>query len=136
MTTRNVILFAILLSLSACQRQDPAEESPFESRDPGDAQKLPEPVVTDEMARAELEAQRAMRMSEEELGIFWREHTGQDFPVTGEWVEKDGSRICDGYMTRVESEDYCVSEVPEDWIPFEFEGQTYYVQPLADGSEY
>jgi hypothetical protein len=126
----------MLLSLSACQQQDPADESPFESKDPVDAQKPPELVVTDEMAQAEFEAQHAMRMSEEELGIFWRERTGQDFPLTGEWVEKDGSRICDGYMTRVENEDYCESDVPEDWIPFEFEGQTYYVQPLADGSEH
>lgn len=79
MTTRNVVLLAILLSLSSCQRQNS--------------------------------------------------------PLTGEWVEKDGSRFCNGYMTRVDSEDFCVSEIPEDWVPFEFEGQTYFVQPLADGSE-
>ncbi len=118
--TRNLVLLAILLSLTSCQRQDPADEPRSKINDPVIAQKSPEPVVTDEMAQAELEAQHAMRMSEEELGIFWRERTGQDFSLSGEWVEKDGSRFCSGYLARVEREDYCVSEVPEDWVPFEF----------------
>jgi hypothetical protein len=38
-------------------------------------------------------------------------------------------------MTLVESEEFCVSEIPEGWVPFTFEGQTYFVQPLADPSE-
>ena len=51
---------------------------------------------------------------------------------TGEWIEKDGMRVCDGYLTRFENEDYCAAEVPSDWQPFEFNGRTYYVQPLMD----
>lgn len=49
----------------------------------------------------------------------------------GNWVERDGALICEGYLTRYADEDYCASEVPEDWQPFEFDGQTYYLQPLV-----
>ncbi len=49
----------------------------------------------------------------------------------GSWQEEGGSIICLGYLTRVESEDYCAESVPDDWTPFTFAGQTYYVQPLA-----
>jgi hypothetical protein len=52
--------------------------------------------------------------------------------LSGEWRVDNGQRICDGYLSRVEDEDFCVAEVPDDWEPFEYEGQTYYVQPLAD----
>ena len=51
---------------------------------------------------------------------------------TGEWIEKDGMRVCDGYLTRFENEDYCAAEVPSDWQPFEFNGRIYYVQPLME----
>jgi hypothetical protein len=49
----------------------------------------------------------------------------------GMWREKNGSKICDGYMTRFENEDYCSAKVPEGWVPFQYNGETYYVQPLA-----
>ncbi len=49
---------------------------------------------------------------------------------TGEWIQRNGERVCDGYMTRDESKDYCVADVPKDWQPFTFEGKTYYRQPL------
>ena len=49
----------------------------------------------------------------------------------GVWREKNGSKICDGYMTRFENEDYCSAKVPEGWVPFQYNGETYYVQPLA-----
>ena len=55
-----------------------------------------------------------------------------DLP-TGRWEYKDGAKICNGYLTRFESEDYCAAEVPKDWVPFTFDGQTYYVQPLSGG---
>ena len=51
---------------------------------------------------------------------------------SGEWIERDGLRTCDGYLTRVENEDYCAAGVPADWQPFEFDGRTYYIQPLTD----
>ncbi len=47
------------------------------------------------------------------------------------WVERDGTLVCEGYMTRYADERFCASEVPHDWRAFEFNGQTYYVQPLA-----
>ncbi len=50
----------------------------------------------------------------------------------GEWIEKDGMRVCDGYLTRFENKDYCAAEVPSDWQPFEFNGRIYYVQPLME----
>ena len=49
----------------------------------------------------------------------------------GMWQEKNGSKFCDGYITRFENEDYCSAKIPEGWVPFQFNGETYYVQPLA-----
>ncbi len=54
---------------------------------------------------------------------------------SGEWVDRNGSRLCDGYLTRREDEDFCVAEVPNDWRPFEFDGKTYHVQPLSKGHD-
>ncbi len=51
------------------------------------------------------------------------------------WVERDGALVCEGYMTRYENEEFCSSEVPDDWRPFEFDGQTFYMQPLADSNQ-
>ena len=110
---RNLILLTILLSLSACQHQNPSVES------------------------SQLRVVTVIEGSVRRDGtIILREPTDRNSPLTGEWVEKDGSRFCNGYMTRAEGEAFCVSEIPEDWVPFEFEGQTYFVQPLADGTEY
>ena len=53
----------------------------------------------------------------------------------GNWREENGVRICDGYMTRFKDEDYCASQIPEDWVPFQFDGETFYIQPLADYSD-
>ena len=57
--------------------------------------------------------------------------TGQTFPP-GKWREEDGALVCDGYMTRRADQDYCSADIPEDWVPFTFEGRTYYMQPLAE----
>ncbi len=38
---------------------------------------------------------------------------------------------CEHYLTRVETEDFCSEDIPPDWKPFEFDGQTYFVKPLA-----
>ena len=48
----------------------------------------------------------------------------------GEWIEGDDVRLCDGYLRRREDEDFCEPEIPEEWAPFEFSGQTYCRQPL------
>ena len=41
---------------------------------------------------------------------------------------------CDHYLTRVESEGFCSEEAPGDWESFEFEGKTYFLQPLASAA--
>ena len=41
---------------------------------------------------------------------------------------------CEHYLTRVESEDFCSEEAPVDWEAFEFEGETYFLQPLASAA--
>ena len=53
-----------------------------------------------------------------------------DLP-SGNWTRKDGALICRGYLTRQADEDFCAAEVPSDWVPFEFEGKTYYIPPLT-----
>ena len=141
MLMRYVVLLTFFLSLSACQRQDSTVEAPSKPEDHVVDQNLPESAVVEVRPLAELEAQLGVTNIMEgsilrDGTIILRRPTGQNSPLTGEWVEKDGSRFCNGYMTRVEGEDFCVSEIPEDWVPFEFDGQTYFVQPLADGSEH
>ena len=54
----------------------------------------------------------------------------RDLP-SGNWVDKNGSRICDGFLTRRADHDFCAAEIPSDWLPFEFDGKTYYMQPLS-----
>lgn len=50
---------------------------------------------------------------------------------SGRWIIRDGVRACDGYLTRRRDQDFCESEVPDDWVPFEFGGRTYYSAPLS-----
>jgi hypothetical protein len=54
---------------------------------------------------------------------------------SGEWVQKDGILTCDGFMTRRADLDYCSAEVPGDWVPFEYDGQVYFLQPLRVDAE-
>jgi len=51
---------------------------------------------------------------------------------SGQWRSEGGALVCDGYLTRNSGEDHCESQVPEDWQGFEFDGETYYTQPLSD----
>ena len=69
-----------------------------------------------------------LELTPEQLNLFG-DPSAND---AGEWIEKDGTRVCDGYLTRFENEDYCAAEVPPDWQPFEFNGRSYYVQPLME----
>ena len=50
-------------------------------------------------------------------------------------IRKGDFLSCDGYLVRYGSEIYCVTTVPDDWVPFEFNGQTYYRQPLSVSDE-
>ena len=47
------------------------------------------------------------------------------------WPKKGAILACDGYMTRYADQDYCSDEIPADWVPFTFDGQQYYFQPLV-----
>lgn len=51
---------------------------------------------------------------------------------SGEWIKRGGIWECDGYLTRFADEEFCTANLPNDWVPFEFEGRTFYVQPLSD----
>ncbi len=51
---------------------------------------------------------------------------------SGQWVERDGQIVCDGYLTRFDDHDYCSAEAPDDWTPFSFDGELYYLQPLEN----
>lgn len=51
---------------------------------------------------------------------------------SGQWIDRNGVKNCDGYLTRLEDDEYCSSEIPSDWVPFKFEGRTFFVQPLSD----
>ena len=135
MATQNVILIVALLSLLACQRQDTNEtQQPNLEKSPV-VKSPPAPVVTDQMIEAEREAQQAIDDAENELGYFYRERLGRLDLRPGEWVEENGSKICIGFLTRFEDEDFCAAEIPRDWEPFEFNGHWYYMQPLSETSE-
>lgn len=54
---------------------------------------------------------------------------GSNLP-SGNWIVEGGVRVCDGFLVRETSKEYCAAEIPDDWVPREFDGQTYYVQPL------
>lgn len=54
---------------------------------------------------------------------------------SGEWTRKGAVRACDGYLTRYADEDFCSPEVPRDWVPFTFDGEEYYVQPLKNSND-
>lgn len=41
----------------------------------------------------------------------------------GEWVEKDGGLVCEGFLTKFESDDFCSAGAPEDWVPIAYQGQ-------------
>ena len=146
---RYILPVSILLSLSACQHRDSTVEP---STGPEGAlvdQEQRASEVADYVGQAECLAQ--LDANEPQFGIVHPDGTitvrdrdrtiiaqcrgSLETPLAGEWVERDGSRFCNGYMTRVESEEFCVSEIPDGWVPFKFEGQTYFVQPLASAIE-
>ena len=87
------------------------------------------------MIEAEREAQFAIQMAEEEFGLYLQERLGDGSLASADWIEKDGSRFCSGFLTRFAENDCCAAEIPPDWVPFEFNGETYFVQPLAEASE-
>lgn len=56
-------------------------------------------------------------------------------PRTGEWIEQGGSRICEGCLTKRADKNFCEAEIPDDWVPFEFGGKTYYRQLLVEDND-
>jgi len=125
--------FAILLlgALAACQtNESPPAEAPVKAAESSESdgqrsteEALPAAPDADENA-SKIEEFMAVAMSAplpaDDLNF-----------IPGAWRVENGAKICDGYMTRIEDEDYCAAEIPRDWIAREFDGETYYVQPLA-----
>lgn len=107
MNARAVMLLVAALSLVSCQA-----DGPDAAIEPATGETLSEEFSDPPVARENELATKA-------LG-------------PGNWREENGSRFCDGYLTRFEDDDFCASEIPADWVPFQFEGETYYIQPLAD----
>jgi len=136
-TAQYVVFLIILLSLAACQRHDPAVEPLSKLEDPAAVLKPDFSAELEKDVLALLEAQlgvaKVLEGSVQRDGtLIFRDPATRSSVLTGEWIEKGRSRFCNGYMARVEDEDFCVSEVPDDWAPFEYEGETYFVQPLSD----
>jgi len=104
-------------------------------------------VVAEESTQPQVSFPRDVtELSTEEVELLWREFESQSranaetslqsvprqekHEYSGEWNKKNGSRICDGYLTRNADEQYCSREIPSDWRSFEFEGGTYYFAPI------
>ena len=131
MTTRTNFLFVILLSLVACHRPATNSGQQQDTDATLPEEQTPEAVVSDEMAETEREAQIAMELAELDFEIIQEGSIRPGQLSEGTWYDQNGSRICKGFLTRNINEDFCAAEVPIDWVPFEFNGQTYYMQPLS-----
>ena len=118
-----VILIALLVPLAVIAEDD----AETEHRLPDSIQEL-SPEEFDRFLR-ELEEQGFAKLPMEPKS----EQDERDY--SGEWIEEDGVRYCDGYLTRNADEEYCSTEIPDDWQPFEFDGETYYVAPLSNDQE-
>ncbi|MDJ0908577.1 MAG: hypothetical protein QNI99_05265 [Woeseiaceae bacterium] len=103
MNTTKILALVAALGLCACQAEIVQPEMP-------------------EQTEADVQQELDARMAEA-LAYLERNE--------GNWVRRGGALVCEGYMTRYADEDYCASEVPDDWRPFELNGEIYYVQPLA-----
>ncbi len=104
-------MLILLLLLASCQGQDA-----------GDVRVLDPEELSQEYARLEQLAQAG------------EDSSNNGF--SGEWIEGDGARICDGYLTTQSNEEFCEANIPDDWTSFDFNGQTYHRQPLAgEGSQ-
>ncbi len=57
----------------------------------------------------------------------------QDLATESRWKRWGMVYQCNGYLSRDQSKDFCEEDVPSDWIPFEYEGETYYIAPLGAG---
>ena len=91
-----------------------------------------DPDVPEKTSEPEVVAESPSDTEQDRLEQFMLE---QLMLEQGNWRYEDGARICEGYLTRYEDEDYCASEIPDDWEPFEYDGRTYYVQPLSGTEE-
>ncbi len=118
-----VILVALLAPLAVIAE----DEAETEAQLPDDVQEL-SPEEFDRLLRELQEQGFAELPTKPKSEQDEREYSG-------EWIEENGERYCDGYPTRNADEEYCSTDIPEDWRPFEFDGETYYVAPLRNDQE-
>lgn len=106
MKVSSIVLAGIMSALTACQSANYMAEPDDVAEDPWS---LLSPEDRDKILRkfAEMQSQPSRQ---------------------GYWQ-------CDGYLTDVERENFCSSETPNAWVPFDFQGETYYIQPLARGNQ-
>lgn len=122
---------------------DPMQQAPGAapgSPNTGTNKRIPDPCVAAEKAARELELLK-LRYTDNHPEVihqkkFFEAAEAQcsgptvNESLSGNWIVEDGVRVCDGYLVRNADQDYCAAEVPDDWVPREFDGQKYYVQPL------
>lgn len=133
--TRTVFFFAFLFSLVACKPFVTVGE--VQKRSDGDLPKeqVPGPVVADDSTTADQETQFTME-STERGWVYFRDGTVMrgKMPETP-LFEQGEFRACNGFLTRNIDEDFCSSQAPSDRVPFEFDGQTFYLQPLSANND-
>ena len=54
--------------------------------------------------------------------------------LSGQWKYENGVYSCDGYFTRSPAQAHCAAQPPDDWLAFEYQGNTYYIHRLSGGS--
>ena len=107
MKVRAYALIVLLGVFSSTNADEPA-------KDPEESTSEPSSELTPEQLELLYE-----HMAREKRGFVIPPKTTmplEDQPeFSGEWIERDGMRTCDGYLTRIENEDYCEAENPADW---------------------
>ena len=121
--TASLIIFAMPLAL--------AEESESDERDTSQQSETDTTEVNDEKLKRAVAKYFEAEIKKDDDSGQSNPSLRLEAPPTGEWTQSDGTMECDGYLARVESDEYCVVEIPADWQLLEFNGKTYYVQPLS-----
>lgn len=104
------------------------------------AEEPPEPVdetvigVPDPTQEEVEELFRELEINSHEFAVVPHSSSSKDDPpnYSGKWIEEDGERVCDGYLTRTVEDAFCSKEVPAEWSKREFNHRTYYIAPIQE----